>query len=42
MTSKAAESRGHPALLTNVDALIDVAEGRSLMFDSDTYRRKMK
>ena len=42
MTSKAAESRGHPALLTNVDALIDVIEGGSLMFYGDTYRRKLK
>ena len=42
LTFKAAESRGHPALLTNVDALIDVADGGSLVFYGDTYRRRLK
>jgi hypothetical protein len=40
LTAKAAESRGHPALFTSRDSLIDILDTTTVMFYGDTYRRK--
>jgi hypothetical protein len=40
LTARAARSRGHPALFTSQDSLIDILDGSTLMFYGDTYRRK--
>lgn len=41
LTAKAAQSRGHPALYTSMDSLIDIMDGITAVFNGDTYRRKM-
>lgn len=41
LTSRAVQSRGHPALLTSGDALVEVLDGSIVMFYGDTYRRKV-
>ena len=40
LTARAAQSKGHPALYTSTDAVIDILDGSTLMFYGDIYRRK--
>ena len=41
LTVKAAQSKGHPALFTSTEAVIDILDASTLVLYGDTYRRKI-